>query len=646
VFSNPSVLPHFWFDLLTEALLLCLFAGVGRLLCGKRTIGFDLSEHLALVLTVGMLFTVGLGTTIVFRRIGVHTLVPVLLLGGFFLARRNPDQSESSSRVRDRWRPMAGLGLALILSAALNMWYLDWQGSDGAVRLGHGDLGYFGMMTRSLGEAKVSDPWVAVAGSSLAEAGLSEDQWYHWGPIWMGMLIAKVTGLPAIESVLNVGGTVMLSLLIFLSGVITRALTGLNPFGCVLIGLISVCTLTLPQVAFPFLVVIAPFGSLQHCWESLIFEFSYQFEAIQVMAILLLFLRGRYGLALMVVFCATVSSPHFVGGVGIAAGTLLIFGLFRKDEILVKTGAAVVSTILIGWMILHWVIGVKMMGGLHMEGQGGLFGLTLEGIGSNSGKVLGDLGVALLLGIEVVLGWVAMVRIKRLGLPIHARVLGFMAIASIVGGMAAFHIFQHVEKLHFTGFPMAVLALPVAIWGLALWASQSKGLQRAIPILLLVVTFASCIKGLHKQKNGRVNIGVTIAQMDALKQQLKGEPFGYFADQDRPWWIPKYSFLAALLDTRCIRLNPLQSADVSDHYSRFYNTFKPMELVPFGNGENIEQWSIKLAHALSIRFILQTKYDPVPPKVSALCRPIFEEGGFILYELREPLLKQAVAIEP
>jgi hypothetical protein len=646
VLSFSSVLPNHWFDFLIEILLLSVFAGVGRLLIGSRLLRNAPSERLALSLVAGMLFSVGIGATFMFGRIGVHTLVPLVLLGAAVVGRWRFDQPEIEPATDRRWHSYAALGLALILAATLNMWFLDWRGPDGDIRLGHGDLGYFSMMTRSLAEAKVSNLWTAVSGSSLVEAGLSEEQWYHWGPLWMGMLIAKLTGLPALESVLNVGSTVMLSILIFLSGVITRALTRWNLMGCVLIGLVSICTLTLPQIAFPFLVVNAPFGSLQHCWESLALEFSYQFEAIQVMAILLLFLRGRYGLALTMVFCATVSSPHFVGGMGIAAGVLVIFGWLSKDRILLKTGAAAAATILFGWAVLHWVIDVKMMGGLHTEGQGGLFGLTLAGIASNLGRVLGDLGVGLLLGIEVVLGWVAMIRIKKQGLPEHTRVLGWMAVASIVGGLAAFHLFQHAEKLHFTGFPMAVLALPISIWGMALWASQSSGLRRAIPALLMVITFASCLKGLHKQKNGRMDLDVSISQMDTLKQKLGGEPFGYYADRDRPWWIPKYSFLAALLDTRCIRLNPLQSADVADQYSRFYNTCKPMELVPFGEGEKIGPWSIKLAQALGIRYILQTQHDAVPAEISALCIPVFKERGFILYQLSDPQMKQAVALKP
>ncbi len=637
MFSNPSVLPSFWLDLAASVLVLAVSALAGRLLCTRQLHGDDPLERLAGMLVTGLLFTVGMGVTWVFRRPGVHTLVPVVLVAAALWSRRRPLPAPVVvSSALPAW---LALGAVTLVTALFHAWQFDWLGADGLIHHGHGDLGYFGMLAKALPEARMSDGWSAVGGSALVDAGMAQDQWYHWGPVWLGMLIQQVTGLPAIESMLNVGATVMCTVFILVSAAVVRALTRWNVIWSTLVGIASIMTLAVPPLARPLLAKLLPFGWLQHGWDSLLFQFSYQFEALQVVLVLLCWLRGRNALALVLVFCATVGSPHFVGGVGVAVGTLMVLGVLKRDKALWMPAASAVGTILLAWGTLHWLLGVQMLTGLGSSGGGGLFGFTWQTLVASVCRILGDMGIGLLIGLLVVPGWLALIRVRRNNddsLPPQARVLGWLAFAALAGSMAAFHLFTHAEKFHFVIFPMAVLAQPIAVFGLAVWASQLSGWRRALPLLPLFITLAACMVDAQQRKDGRVNSGRTVEQMNALKQQLHGQPFGYISKADRPWWIPKRAFMAALLDSRCVRLNPLQDADVGNSYSRFYNSYRLMELTPYKEGTPIHEWSLKLAKSLGIRHILQTKSDPVPPAIVAACKAVFQTGDVILYEIQQP----------
>ncbi len=636
MFTNPSVLPNFWLDLAASVLVLAVSALAGRLLlCTRQLHGQDALERLAGMLVTGLLFSVGIGVTWVFRRVGVHTLVPVVLLGAALCSRRQPPPfpQASTTSAPQAW---LALGAATLVSALFHAWQFDWLGNDGLIHDGHGDLGYFGMLAKALPEARMSDGWSAVGGAALADAGMAQDQWYHWGPVWLGMLIQQATGLPALESVLNVGATVMCTLLILVFAAVVRAVTRWSVPWSTMAGTAAMMTLAVPPLARPWLAKLLPFGWLQHGWDSLLFQFSYQFEALQVALILLCWLRGRNALALVLVFCATVGSPHFVGGVGVAVGTLMVFGLLKRDKALWQPAAAAVGTILLAWGTLHWLLGVQMLTGLGSSAGGGLFGFTWQTLTASGGRILADSGIGLLLGLLVVPGWLALILVRRDGLPPQARTLGWLAFAALAGSMAAFHLFTHAEKFHFVIFPMAVLAQPIAVFGLAVWAGQHSGWRRALPLLPLLISLAACVVDARQRKHNRMNSRRTVEQVNALKQQLQGRTFGYIARTDRPWWIPKRAFLAALLDCRCVRLNPLAEADVGNHYSQFYNSYRLMELTPYEEGTPIHEWSLKLARALGIRHILQTKSDPVPLAIEAACKPVFQDGDLILYEIQQP----------
>lgn len=638
MFSNPTVLPNFWLDLAASILVLAGVALIGRLLLHRRLHGDDPFERLAAMLVTGLLFAVGMGVTWVYQRVGVHTVVPLVLVGAALWARRAPAETPAAGQggePRWQWQGLAALGAVLLVSAGFHAWHFDWLDGEGMIRHGHADLGYYSMLASALPESRVSDAWSAVSGAALANAGMAQDQWYHWGPVWLGMLIKQATGLPAIESVLHVGGTVMCAILMLVSAAMVRALTRWNILWSTLAGAASIMTLAVPPLLRPFLAEHLPFGSRQHDWDSLIFQFPYQFEALQVVLIFLSWVRGRMTLALILVFCATISSPHFVGGAGVAAGTLMMLGLLLRDRTLWASAAAAVGTILLAWGFLHWVVGVKMLTGLSSSEGGGLFGFTWLTLQAAGGRVLGDIGLGTVLGLLMVPGWLFLAR-KRQDQAPEARGLGWLAVACLLGSMAAYHLFNHAEKFHFVVFPMAVVAQPIAAWGLAVWAARLKGWRRALPLLVLGASVTLCVTDLLAGKMKGISSGRPPEQLNALKKVLKGEPFGYLTANDRPWWIPRHGFLAAQLDSRCVRLNPLVEADVKDHFSRFYNSYRLMELTPYNAGEPTFDWSLRLARSLGIRYILQTRADSMPASVIAACRPVFQSGDFTLHEIQAP----------
>ena len=633
MFSDPSILQPLWQHLSIAAAVLVASVATGRLLGDDSLHGRDRFFRLVSMMVIGLLFLVGIGVTVIYQRLGIHTLVPLILIGYAAWVRQRPMSGLDERYWLGGGNLLLPITCVLVAVGFFNSWNRELFGPDGLARLGHSDLGYYAMLAKELPEAKVSHHWTAVMGSSLADAGLAKDQWYHWGPVWLGMVIAKVTGLPALEAVLNIGEIVMITLVVLISGAIIQRLTRWNVTVSLFVGLISVALMPFPQHLRPVIIPLLPNGWLQHCRDGLLWQFSYLFEAFQVAFIALTWLRGRKGTALVLVLCATFSSPHLVGGLGVAAGALMLLGVAMRDREIWKPAALMVMTILTGWAFLHYGIGVQMATGLG-SGEGvGLFGFDWNRIQQDAGKIISDIGIEVLLGILLVPGWVALIRIKKDDLPSEARFLGWLAIAGLMGGTAAFHLFSHEEKFHFTDFPMVLIATPIAAWGLALWISRSRGWIRAVPVLALLLALASGVEDLAVRKQALKKTTISQSQLTSLKKQLNGRPFGYFTSKDRPWWIPQRGYLAAVLDSRCIRLNPLQSADVSNRFSKFYNSFEIMALVPYGKGEPVHRWSMKLTEALGIRYILKSKGDPIPPEIEDISETILKTGDLTLYRL-------------
>lgn len=632
--SNPSVLPNVWFDLLAAMLVLGISGLAGAALAWSGLHGEDRFERLVSMLVTGMLVSIGVGVTLVFGRAGQHTVAPLAILAASLYAWRRLPRERSTLPGIPVWQAALAVVLVLGASAGFHAWHAYWLDAKGAVKMGHGDLGYYSMLARGLPEAGHSDGWAAVMGRALEEAGMARDTWYHWGPVWLGMLIHRATDLPAIESVLNATPTVLVTLMVLLSAAIVRRLTRWGLPWSLLAGAAAVVLLPFPYHLREVLPDDLPHGWSQHWRDSLVWQFPYQFEAVITLMIFLAWLRGQQLLALLMVMCATISSPHFVGGAGVAAGTLMVFGLILRDKSLTRPAAVAVGTILLTWALLHWGVGARMSSGLVTQEGKGLFGFTFQALMERGLGALTDTGIELAMCLILIPGWLAFLR-RDSGLPPQARLLGWLALAALCGGMAAHHLFDHAEKFHFTDFPMTVLAMPIAGWGLALWAARLQGWRRLLPAAALAVGFATGVEDIVLRKNFLREKGLPLQVLNDLKQTLSGETYGYFARRDRPWWIPKNSFTAALLDTRCVRLNALADADVQDNAARFYGTYLIMELEPYVDGEPMHEWSLRVARKLGVRHFLETAADPVPEEIKQRCSPVYSAEKVVLHRLRE-----------
>lgn len=637
MFSHSGVLPNVWLDLLASILAFGLFGVVGRLLGHHQMHGDDPYERWVAALVTGMLFTVGVGVTIQYGHLGQHSLISLLLAAASFIAWQQRRRRGETHLPNDwNWKVPVAISIVFGASAAFNAWHAYWLDDQGLVKIAHVDLGFLSMLAHELPESRCSDIWSAVTGSALSKAGLSEESWYHWGPIWLGMIIHKATGLPAIEATLNVGPTIMVTLMVLLAGGCVRALTRWGLGWSLLVGAVSILLLPLPYHLRSLMPDNLPFGWQQHWRDSLLWQFPYQYEGVITLTLLLSWLRGRKKAALLMLVCATLSSPHFVGGAGVAVGTLMIAGLVMRQRSLYAPAAAAVGAILLMWGILHWVIGTQMSTGLHVEDGKGMFGFTLSSLVQRCGGIATDIGIELSMCAICIPGWFILMRTsKNTGTPTEARLLGWLGIAGLCGSLAAYHLFEHEEGFHFVDFPMTVFAMPIATWGLALWASRLAGLWRAIPMILLLIGLGAGVEDLLMRKWYVREKGPPLQVLNELKQVLHGEAYGYYAIMDRPWWIPKNSFTAALLDTHCVRLNPLEEADHKDNYSRFYNSYKIMELVPYEKGKPFHVWSLRLARSLGVRNILTTPADFIPEEIKKSCHIVYESGDYRLYRINE-----------
>jgi hypothetical protein len=641
MFSNPSVLPNLWFDLAACALVLGLFGLVGRLIAGHRLHGDEALARLAGMLVTGMLFVVGMGTTIIYRHLGVYTIVPLLLMAASIVVwRRFPPAvvQVSASEQRRLW---VGLAIVLLGVVALNAWFRDCSTSDGMLRLPHGDIGFYGMLAKALPTAPVSNGWVATMGPIAIENGVT-DQWYHWGPIWLTMIIIKLTGLSSLEVLNNVCAPVLGTMIVICAAAIVRALTRLSISRSLLVGASALVLNALPMALFVWISHWGPDGWMRLRHDNLFYNFSYLFEAIQVFTIALCWLRGRRLMALLFIVCATISSPHFVAGIGVALGMLMIFALIKRDLTLARQTGLAVVTILLTWAMLRF--------GFHYSDAGGgsagkLWNLTSPQLLERGAALMSNLGLLIAASILLIPGWLGLARQCREDMREQTRLLAWLPFTGLVGGLVANTFSDHFQKFHFVEFPYVVLALPLAVigYGVLLGHQRRWVAGLAVAVLLGGSAWGTWELGSHP-KRARVTT-LTVEDASTLKKYLNGAPFGYVANVDRPWWLPINASLAAALDSRCIRLNVLKEADFEDPCSQYYADFLPFAVQCFRPHEKIPTWSLEFARALKLDYILATSNYPVLDDIAKECDPVLQTESFLLYKIKaaKPIVATASA---
>ena len=164
--------------------------------------------------------------------------------------------------------------------------------------------------------------------------------------------------------------------------------------------------------------------------------------------------------------------------------------------------------------------------------------------------------------------------------------------------------------------------------------------------MVLALTNVFGLTRLDRHKNAKGPSQPTVARLTACRKALGGEPFGYFTTQDRACWLPGYSSLAALLDTRCVRLWPLKSADIDNRFSRAASDFLPLEMVPMVKDEPIGAWSLRFIRRLQLKWLLSEKGAPLPDEVRPYLQLVSQGDGIKLYRILETAAVPPVASPP
>ena len=180
-------------------------------------------------------------------------------------------------------------------------------------------------------------------------------------------------------------------------------------------------------------------------------------------------------------------------------------------------------------------------------------------------------------------------------------------------------------------FAHALLVLPVGFWGLARLAAHPTGPLRRAALAALIVSTGLGLYDLHAARDDGATTPCTLTDLARVQALLAGRPFGYFAAQDRNWWLSRHAFLAGLLDARAVRLNAIDSIDVKTQAARFYGSARPLQLVPPHPGEAPAQWSLRLAQALGLHHLLEFTADPLPSELANTLRVELQVPGLRVF---------------
>lgn len=622
--------PHPFVTAFIAVVALALLAGLGSLLVPCWVTGTSKLLRLAVALASGLLFVTGVTATLALGRVCYLTLLPavqVIAAGAWYL-RKGGEASPPEPWSRTEVLQMT---ITVLACLAFTAWHHQWRMADGGVRLFHSDLGYFIQLVDQLPKAQVANGWAVVLGEHLREGTSQADTWYHWGAIMLAIAVKAITGLPAIVALLGVSASVINAALVVAAAAVVRSVNGTLVGRSLLIGAASLVAVQwLRAYGLLWISDWFPNGLVQHMRWTLAQMFSYKFEGVLVLATIAAWHQRKISLAVLLLFCAGISAPHTVGALGAMAGTLGVIGLLTKQRALWQTSAVMVATLLSAWAVIHFGFG----GGLpKAEGQS-MVQWNLDDLRRSARAALIDTGIGLIVGALSLPGILHLIRARDAQATQETRTLGWMALTGIAGTYAAYSLMHSMaDRFHFVLLVQAVLVLPAGIWGLARMAAIHGGAWRVSSGVVLILSTAMGIHDLVWLRKADRRAEWKRNDVAAIRSALQGQPFGYFADSDRQWWIPKQTILASLLEARCIRLNELPGRD---SYTRYYGADLLHELVPRQPPESAETWSRRFAARLGIQHVLEIAPDTVPPAMQPYVKEVIRSGGLRLLELSPP----------
>lgn len=610
--------------------------GSGRMLVPEHGPWQSSWTKRALEFASGLVFVTSVTATVVLGRMCYLTVLPILQVGlAFYGLRKWCQSSAQGPKPSDGWNRgefaiLGGLALACLV---FTCWHQRWKLADDGLRSFHSDLGYFVQMVEQLPEARIANGWTAVMGERLRELPGQHDVWYHWGAMWLAVAVKRwITNLPSLEALLIITGSALNLGLLLTASSIAQTLCRISRWRSLAIGAASLVAVQwLRAYGLLWIADWFPYGVVQHLRWTLTTMFSYKFEGVLVLAALAAWLEQRTLVAMLLLFCAGVSAPHTVGALGATAGTLGLVGLLLKRPPLWKTAGILITVLLSAWALVTLAFGCGMP---KAEGQH-LLSLDLENLRRSLRAAVIDSGIGLLIGAFSLPGILHLIRSHDDRATEEGRTLGWMALCALIGPYAAYS-FLHtmVDRFHFITLAQAVLVLPAGIWGAARMARwESTRWLRWCGVALIVITTAMGIHDVIWLRATDTRLPCTQSNVKALREVLHGRPFGFFASNDRQWWIPKHTVIASLLESRCIRLNELETKDA---YSRYYGTDPVHQLVPRQPPESSEAWSLRFAARMGVKHVLDLPSDPLPAAMKPFVKEVAKTGDLRLFEIITP----------
>ncbi len=616
--------------MLAGVAMIAVLFGTGFLLVPRALIDGPRLLRIAFMLASGAAFWASLGMMLACQRITYVALVLSAQAGAalYFRVFRSP--SGPKTELWD-WRTWGVNALVLGLFGFLFQTTESLSSDDGSIRAlnTHVDLGYYAQLVQSLPEAKAANGWAAVLGSDAVMASGIVDQWYHWGALYLAILVRWCTGLSAVNALSHVVCPV-LSLVQMIAagaaaGAICRRLSSSTQLviGCLSIMCVQwLCT----RETMDLIKEIAGTRHISHMRFPLAVAFSYKYLAALAMTSIAAWLHGRWLAAGLMLFFAAVEAPHIVAAIGTASGTAMIIGMVLRRPALWKPTMAIVALLLFTWAM------VPLFGGAFPKSPSQpLLSLPLAELLIIIQHFCTDLGLTFVLSLVTLPGLLHLIRTRDHDVSPEVRVLAWMA---LLGGGAACVVLQlmrsNPDSFHAMTLTQSLLVLPTSFWGLVRLIQTDQRQRRPLWIMLASVSVVMGIPTIL----GPVMIDEAepwkTKDISIIRAQLAGRPFGYVAQEDRRWWLPKHAFLGALLEARCIRLNPLSDRT---QLGQFYGERAPFHLLPRSEGESDDDWSRRFMVRLGIRDLIEAPNDPLPQAWKDQCQVLVSSGGLTLYSL-------------
>ncbi|MBL9146675.1 MAG: hypothetical protein JNM99_23535 [Verrucomicrobiaceae bacterium] len=590
----------------------------------------------ALILVAGTLTLIGLYSTLMLRRFNVHSLFPLLLIGwSMWQGMEKKPEGETCLTPftrREGWPLLAVFSLSMVFACYEHGWGMG----RGGVVLPWSDLGYFGLLAQELPQAKVASQWAAVFSSFTQEAGAHADAWYHWGPMWLAAFAARFSGASAMNAMIYIVIPMLTFMMSVTFGAIIQRVTQWTNARCLLLGFAALIAVAMParamQVPLANWFGIGMGGPHSHLGYGMMF--SYMLEGLFVAGAAVAWLNRRTALALVMLFCAGISTPHTVAGMALAAGGWGLVALMRREFGDVGRASAMVATLGSAWLVCHVCFGVSLP---KMDDSPMLVTGAAE-IGKATTLLLRDWAMGVFLAVVLIPGLWFLVRSDDR----QHRALGWMAIGGMMTSYVAYHFLMPTgDRGHFTTYAHLVVGNLAGFVGLCALCAHGTGWLKTISSRLLVMMVLMGIyDSVHDHRaEWKQTKGYTMTDLQKLKDVVQGQPLGYFAVLDRQWWISYNAPLGAVLESPILRLNSVYARDHLHEFASFYGSGAPYVLVPKQAGEEDLQWSLRLARKLGIRYVLETDRDPLPEALRPQVKLVIKAGVLSLFELTPAITK-------